>query len=400
MNPKFIHVDMDAFYASVEQLDCPELCGQPVIVGGSVEERGVVAAASYEARRFGVHSAMPMTEARRLCPRGVFLKSRMSRYVQVSHRIREIFHRYTPLVQPLSLDEAYLDVRGCERLFGDAEGIGRRIKAEIKAEIGLVASVGVAPNKFLAKLASEAKKPDGFTVVYPDRAMEFLRPLPVERLFGVGPAAVQKLHRWGLRTVAQLQDLSEKDVQARLGDWGHSLWSLAHGEDTSPVIPDREAKSLSAETTFSRDISDANHLKTALYRLVEQVGRRLRQKGLVGRTVQLKVRWPSFKLMTRHRSLPCPTNLDEDIFTVAWQLAIENTVPGRSVRLLGVGLENLEVETQAMQSWLFAPLEEKRRVLAKTQDRLREKYGDTILQHARALGLSADPAPETGNSRE
>jgi len=385
MELKIIHVDMDAFYASVEQLDDPTLQGKPVIVGGAVEKRGVVSAASYEARRFGVHSAMPMGEAKRRCPQAVILPVRMTRYAEVSKKIQSIFRRYTPLVQPLSLDEAYLDTTGCERLFGNSVTIGRRIKKEIKSETRLTASVGIAPNKFLAKLASDNDKPDGFTVVDPDRIMEFLKPLPVERLIGVGPSAVKQLHRWGIRTVEQLQMLPLNDLESRFGEWGVALYHLARGEDHSQVTPQRNAKSISAETTFAEDVSDSRHLKSCLYGLVEKIGRRLRRSELVGRTVLLKIRWPNFKLMTRHLTLPFPTNLDEEIFAAAWHLLESNQVLGRKVRLMGVGLKGFERESESMQSWLFTPLDEKRRLLAKTQDRLKDKYGEQTIRHGRTL---------------
>jgi DNA polymerase-4 len=280
-----IHVDMDAFYASVEQRDRPELAGKPVIVGGSPERRGVVAAANYVAREFGVHSAMPSVTARRLCPHGVFLPSRIDYYAEVSQQIRGIFERFTPLVEPLALDEAFLDVTGSEPLFGPAVKIGREIKRVIHQEVRLVASVGVAPNKFLAKIASDLEKPDGFVVVEPGHVSEFLDPLPVERIWGVGRQGSQVFHRLAVRTVGQLRQLPLEVLKQHFGAGGEHFWQLARGIDDRRVVPDRDAKSISHETTFQRDIDDRDVLRAWLLDLTEQVGWRLRRHGLRGRTV-------------------------------------------------------------------------------------------------------------------
>ena len=250
-----IHADMDAFYASVEERDRPELVGKPVIVGGSPEKRGVVSAANYVARKYGVHSAMPAVTARRLCPQGIYLPPRIDYYAEVSRQIRDIFERFTPLVEPLSLDEAFLDVTGSENLFGPAVEIGRQIKQAIRQELRLVVSVGVAPNKFLAKIASDLKKPDALVVVEPDKVQEFLDPLPVERLWGVGKQSSKVFQRLGIRTIGQLRQCPLDVLQARFGSSGEHLWNLAHGRDDRPVVPEREAKSISNETTFEHDIS-------------------------------------------------------------------------------------------------------------------------------------------------
>jgi DNA polymerase-4 len=297
-DPTILHVDMDAFYASVEQCDQPELRGRPVIVGG-LGGRGVVSAASYEARIFGVHSAMPMATAKRLCPQGDFLPVRMQRYARISRQIREILLSFTPLVEPLSLDEAFLDVRGCEKLFGPAEEIARRAKDRIRMETGLVASVGVAPNKFLAKLASDHGKPNGLVLLPADKVVEFLTPLPVGRLWGVGAKGEKRLHALGLRTVGQLAALPEALLVSHFGEQGKHLWHLAHGLDDRRVMPDRDAKSISTETTFAHDLADKEALRSCLLELVDHLAGRLRSHGLRARTVDVKIRSADFRTWTR-----------------------------------------------------------------------------------------------------
>lgn len=303
---------MDAFYASVEERDRPELLGKPVIVGGSPEKRGVVSAANYIARRYGVHSAMPSATAHRLCPHGVHLPPRISYYAKISRQIREIFERFTPLVEPLSLDEAFLDVAGSEHLFGSAVDIAKQIRRAIRNELRLVASVGVAPNKFLAKIASDLRKPDALVVVEPDKVREFLDPLPVQRLWGVGKQSSQVFERLGIRTVGQLRGWPLDAILARFGCSGEHLWNLAHGRDDRAVVTEREAKSISHETTFEWDIHDKDVLRAWLVDLVEQVGCRLRQHGLRGRTVHLKVRFADFSTITRSQTIPEPSNITEE----------------------------------------------------------------------------------------
>lgn len=343
-----LHVDMDAFYASVEQRDDPALRGKPIIVGGSPQGRGVVATASYEARRLGVRSAMPTSQAIRLCPAAIVVRTRMERYVEVSRQIRGIFDRYTPLVEPLSLDEAFLDVGPCKALFGSAEKIGRAIKAAIGAELDLVASVGVAPNKFLAKLASDLEKPDGFTVIPQDRILEILAPLPVSRLWGVGRATLSRFEQVNLHRFADLQALTMQQSQALLGErMGEHFWKLARGIDLRDVQTQREAKTVSHETTFPRDISDLDVLLARLLDLADRVGGRLRRCGARGKTVVIKIRFSDFRTITRSRSLPEPCCDTETLWNTASKMLREalpvGASPGQvaSVRLLGVGLTNL-----------------------------------------------------------
>ena len=272
-----LHVDMDAFYASVEEREQPELRGRPVIVGGTPEGRGVVAAANYEARKFGVHSAMSTARALDLCPKAVVLSPRMSFYADVSRQIREIFHRYTPVVEPLSLDEAFLDATASTQLFGSVETIGRSIKNDIRSELNLVASVGVAPNKFLAKLASDLDKPDGFTVIDEDQIQQTLAPLSVTRIWGVGKATKQKFDAISVQTIGQLQALPIDELEKSFGKNGRHFWNLARGIDNRIVVADREAKSISHETTFHSDIRDMDILRAWLLELTEQVAQRLRR---------------------------------------------------------------------------------------------------------------------------
>ncbi len=363
-----LHVDMDAFYASVEQRDDPALRGKPVIVGG-VKGRGVVCAASYEARKFGVHSAMPTARAQKLCPQGIFLPVRMQHYSRISRQLREIFFAFTPLVEPLSLDEAFLDVKGCEGLFGSAVEIGRQLKSRVKDEIGLIASVGVAPNKLLAKLASDHGKPDGFVVLPPDQVTAFLASLPVGRIWGVGAKGEQRLHGLGIRTVGQLAAMPEKTLSRYFGEMGHAMWRLAHGLDDRRVVPDREAKSISTETTFTRDIGDRQVLRNCLLNLVDELAGRMRHAGLRGRTIELKIRSSDFETRTRSRSLEVPTCTTEVIWQAAAWLLDKSLSPAMlPVRLLGVGAVKLTRD---------APVQ-------------RELFGDETLDRGDALDTAID----------
>lgn len=380
-----LHVDMDAFYASVEQRDRPELRGHPVIVGG-VGNRGVVCAASYEARPFGVHSAMPTATARRLCPQGIFLPVRMKHYVEISRQIREILHSFTPLVEPLSLDEAFLDVHGCEGLFGLAPEIAQRIKTRIKAETGLTASVGVAPNKFLAKLASDHGKPDGLVAVSVDRVADFLAPLPVGRIWGVGAKAEKQLHALGVRTIGQIANFPEQVLIDHFGDMGRHVWQLAHGEDGRQVVPDREARSISTETTFAQDIGNREALRVCLLDLTDHLAGRLRHAGVRARTVEVKIRSSDFRTRHRGQALAEATNLTEFL----WQAALEVFERGLTrdllpVRLLGVGACRLTRDA-AVQGDLFdASLRERQQSLDQTIDAIREQFGAAAIQRASLL---------------
>ena len=332
--PSILHVDMDAFYASIEIRDDPSLEGLAVCVGGRADQRGVIAAASYEARRYGVHSAMPTARALELCPDLKLLPPDFDRYTRESRRIMEIFQRYTPLVEPLSLDEAFLDVEGCERLHGDAVAIGQAIKRDILKELGLVASIGVAPSKFLAKLASDLDKPDGFRVIPPDQVREVLDPLPVSKIFGVGPRTAKRLEALGVHTVGDLASRERREVLKEFGASGAWIYDLAHGEDSRRVTPRRPEKSHGMERTFAEDVTDRDELRLYLREFCEEVAYDLRGRGLRGRTVTLKARFWNFKTVTRSKTLDYPTNLGTRIYAVARELL--ERVPHGPLRLLGV----------------------------------------------------------------
>ncbi len=379
-----LHVDMDAFYASVEIRDNPELAGKPVVVGGTPEGRGVVAAASYAAREYGVHSAMSAAKAVRLCPHAVFLKPRISYYAEISQQIREIFFRYTPVVEPLSLDEAFLDVDGSERLFGPAIDIARAIKQEIADSLNLVASVGVAPNKFLAKLASDLDKPDGFVVVPPDAIQPFLDPLPVKRIWGVGRVTEKVFDRIGVKSVADLRGLDLDVLQRYFGDHGQHLWKLARGIDDRKVIPDREAKSVSHETTFSEDIRELSQLRARAAELTDQVARRLRRADRKGHTVTVKIRFFDFRTITRSISLPHSTNETATLWEAVREILTSRLPEDRPpVRLLGVGVTGFN-ETKTAQLQLFET-EPASSELDRAADRIRERFGGQSLGRGSSL---------------
>jgi len=312
-----IHIDMDAFYASVEQLDNPALRGKPLIVGARPEERGVVAAASYEIRKYGVHSAMPTAQALRLCPQAVLLPVRMKRYAEISRQIHDIFAQFTPVIEPLSLDEAFLDVTDYGNLFGSAETIAKAIKHLIKEKLGLPASAGIGPNKFLAKLACDLGKPDGLVVITEAEKQHILDPLPIGKIWGIGPVTDKALRRHGIQTIEQLRKAPENLLRTVLGSQAEGIRQLAQGIDESVVEPMREAKSISAEETFTADIIDRAVLSQVLHRQVEEVAQRLREENLEGRTVTLKLRLADFKTVTRSRTLDSPTNITE----LLWQEA-------------------------------------------------------------------------------
>ena len=381
-NRQIIHVDMDAFYASVEQRDNPELRGKPVVVGGKPKSRGVVATCSYEARKYGIRSAMPLSEAYRRCPHAVFLPVDFAKYRRVSQQLHKIFQDYTPLVEPLSLDEAFLDVTASLRLFGSTENIARELKKRIKDELNLTASIGLAPNKFLAKIASDIQKPDGFVVIDEDQIEAFLDPLPVERIWGVGPKTAEQLHELNVRTVRDLKKIDKPTLNRLFGQLGNQLYYLARGIDDRPVEPEREAKSIGREITFQQDLTDPEVLKTYLLDLSLDVGRRLRKAGLKARTVTLKVRLADFKTLSRSRTLNYSTDLDKEIYKEACQLLDELHLK-TPVRLIGVTAHNLTCGE--IQQSLFATEPGAEEKITKALDKVKERFGEDSITLARLL---------------
>ena len=384
MARQILHVDMDEFFAAVEKLDDPSLRGRCLLVGGDPNARGVVSTASYEAREYGCRSAMPMATALRLCPQAVVLPVRGRRYREVSERVFELLGRYTPLVEPLSIDEAFLDVTGCERLFGGAEAIARSIKRDVRDEIGLPASVGVAPNKFLAKLASDLRKPDGLVVITEENMRATLEPLPVSRLWGVGPAAEKRLERLNVQTIGQLRAVPLERLTDAFGQAGEHFHRLARGLDRRPVVPDSRAKSISQECTFAVDVADAEQLRDVLVEQVEQVSRRLRRQGLKARTVTVKLRTGDFTTHTRSATLEDPTDLtgeirrDTERLLSAW-LGRHR----RPLRLLGVGVSGLI--RQGGQLPLFGRAQRDREQrLDRTLDDIARRFGDGAVRRGPA----------------
>lgn len=337
---KIIHIDMDAFYASVEQRDFPEYRGKPLVVGGLPEGRGgVVATASYEARKFGIRSAMPSKQALQLCPQAIFVRPRFDVYKEASKKIRAIFYRYTDLVEPLSLDEAYLDVTEDKLGIGSAMDIAVQIKAAIRDELGLTASAGVSVNKFVAKIASDLKKPDGLSFIGPSKVEAFIEQLPVEKFFGVGKVTAAKMKERGIFLGADLKKLTEEELVKAFGKAGHFYYSIARGVDQRPVEPNRETKSIGAEGTFAYDLDKEEEMVEELKKIAVLVAERLDRYGLRGRTVTLKIKYSDFKLNTRSRSFPEPVDM-MSIADIAADLLRHSGWEGKKIRLLGITLSN------------------------------------------------------------
>jgi DNA polymerase IV len=385
MSRRILHVDLDEFFAAVEKLDNPRLRGLPLLVGGSPEGRGVVSTASYEARKFGCRSAMPMRVAMRLCPQAVVLPVRPQRYKDMSERVFAILDRFTPLIEPLSIDEAFLDVTGSERLCGPAEQIARDIKDAIRQELALTISVGVAPNKFLAKLASEMHKPDGLTIIHACDLPGALDAIAIERMWGVGPTGADKLHALGLSTFGDLRLADAAALTAAVGSWGAELQKLAAGLDDRPVTPDSQAKSISAEQTFAQDVADLDELRRVLLDEVEHVARRLRRHGLSARTITLKLRYGDFTTLTRSATDREPTDVTEQLWKRAQKLFAHwaERCPG-ALRLLGFGASNFRRRGDGMQMSLFEdPDQTRQRQLDATVDAIAQRFGPAALRRGK-----------------
>ena len=382
-----LHVDMDAFYASVELLEHPELVGTPVIVGASTGNRGVVLSATYEARALGVHSAMPISRARRLAPHATFISPHHARYSEISRTVMDIFGSITPLVEPLSLDEAFLDVSGALRRLGNPRAIASLIRTRVRGEVGITCSVGVASTKFIAKLASTRSKPDGLLVVPVHAVIDFLHPLPVGALWGVGERTEETLTRLGLRTVGDIATTPLATLERALGTaQGQHLHELSWGRDPRAVIPDEPEKSIGNEETFDSDTDDHEWIRSRIAGLSDQVARRLRASDLVGRTVGLKVRFADFTTITRSRTLEVPTDVGADIYATAWGLFGALRLQRARIRLVGVRMEGLtEAESTPTQMLLGAP-ERGRREAEVAMDSLRRRYGPDAIQPGRSFG--------------
>ncbi len=386
-----IHVDMDAFYASVEERENPLLKDKPLIVAGPAEIRGVVSAANYPARKFGVHSAMPTATALKKCPGLIVIPPRHDLYREISGQIHEIFCRYTPVIEPLALDEAFLDCRGSEKLYMSLERIGWKIKQDIYTELNLVASVGVATNKFLAKLATDQGKPDGFTVVPDESIQAFLDPLPVSKIWGIGKVGNVRLHRHGVHTIRDLRRIDRKVLNQWFGRLGYRFWELARGIDDRRVMPDNDVKSISQETTFDTDVSEFSVLESTAMYLTESVCYRLRKANLDGRTVTVKVRFQDFRTITRSCSINSSTHSTDKVWkTVAQLLSDALTKEPFSVRLLGVGISEF-ANAEPCQTTLFendrtSGFEERRsETLDNISDRIRERFGRGLIHRGKAL---------------
>ena len=379
-----IHADMDAFYASVEILLNPQLKGLPVAVGGPSRTRGVISAANYIARQYGVRSALPTASAVRKCSQLILLPPRMGLYAEYSDKIQRIFARYTPLIEPLSLDEAFLDVHGSERLFGPPETIGRAIKQAVAVEVGLVVSIGIAANKFIAKIASEFGKPDGFVVVSPENSRSFLDPLPVRRLWGVGETTAGALEAMGIKNIGELRQRPQDFLLRQFGQHGLHLWRLANGIDERHVEPDHKAKSISHETTFYDAIDELEILLSHLSELTEQVTSRLRRNQLRGRTITLKIRYADFTTLTRSHTLARATYATKTVWQAAKQLLLTRVpLKHKAVRLIGVGVSGFEQD--AGQTELFAHNADLQEKIDDVADQIKKRFGQSGLRRGKSL---------------
>jgi DNA polymerase-4 len=383
MARKILHLDLDAFFCAVEEQRDPTLYGKPFAVGGRPEERGVVASCSYAARQFGVRSAMPMARAMRLCPELIIVHSRHRNYGEVSRKVMERLRRLTPLVEQISIDEAFLDVSD---LPDAPEVLARQLQAEVRDELGLPCSLGVATNKLVAKIATEVGKkaargpgpPFAITVVPPGEEAAFLRPLPTDMLWGVGPKTAARLAELGIHTIGDIAAWPEDDLIRRFGEVGRELIRHARGIDSRPIVTEHEIKSISQETTFARDVRDDESLERTLRQLSAQVGRRLRKAGLSGTTVKLKLRWPDFTTVTRQTTLSNPTDGADQIADVALGLLKKVRPAGKPVRLIGVGVSGLRAPLRQLGLWEDGS--EKTRRLQEVLEALRQRYGDKVIQ--------------------
>jgi len=381
--PMILHLDMDAFYASVEQLDHPWLKGRCVIVGG-LSGRGVVSAASYEARRFGVRSAMPMFQARQLCPHGIFIPPRMDRYRTVSREVLAILHEFSPQVEPVSIDEAFMDLAGTESLHGPPVALASALKMRITCTLRLTCSIGVAPNRFLAKIASDFKKPDGLTVIEPDQVDAFIKGLPIARVPGVGPKTLAKLTELNVHFLGDIRKFSEPALKAIFGSYGSRLCELAGGSDPTPVTPDSAIQSVSSECTLAEDTREYAAPARCLLQQAEDVAAALRHKGVRARTVVLKIKHADFRLVTRRATFALPTQSSKTLYRHAVQL-LEAYPETQKIRLIGLGATGLVPEDAPQQGELFAAVEpsgEEWETVDRTVEKIKSKFGEGLIRRA------------------
>jgi DNA polymerase-4 len=378
---------MDAFYASVEQMDNPALKGAPVIVGGT-SNRGVVSAASYEARKFGIHSAMPIFQAKQKCPDGVYLPVRMKRYQEVSRQVMEILKGFSPLIEQVSIDEAYMDISGADKLLGLPRDIGLEVKGRIRGTISLTCSIGIAPNKFLAKVASDMDKPDGLTIVPPEKVTHFIDRLSIEKVPGVGKKTVRTLNKMGVFTLGHIQQLSEHELLEKTGKFGQRLLRLSRGIDETPVVPHIASKSISSERTLSVNTNDREILKKQLLIESEIVGRRAREKGVGGTTVTLKLKWADFTQVTRRVTLEEATNSTNTIYEQGVKL-LDQVKTSAKFRLIGIGLSNfVPLEDMPKQLSLFGktgPWDRSWEDVEKAMDTIKERFGRDAIKRGGSL---------------
>ena len=386
-----LHVDMDAFYASVAELDHPEYKGKALVVGAGT--RGVVLSANYEARKFGIRAAMPVGRAKRMAPHAIFIAPEHHRYSEISERVMAIFHSYTPLVEPISLDEAFLDVTGSQKLFGTGREIAAKIREQVEKEEGITCSVGLAQSKFIAKLASQHCKPNGMLEIKPDRILEFLHPLPVRAIWGVGPKTAESLERLGLHTVSDIAHTPRATLIRALGDaTGASLYELAWGRDYRDVIPDEPEKSIGNEETFSEDLDNPEEILREYLRLCERATSRLRDKGLFAKTISIKVRFGDFSTINRSKTLPLPIDSTHDVYEVVKGLYEALRIDRARLRLVGVSLENLS--EGAPVQMILGEREKGWREAEGAMDKARERFGHGSVRPARLIKPSAEDAEE------
>ena len=392
--PDIIHIDMDCFFAAVEVKDNPDLAGKPVIVGALPGTRGVVSACSYEAREFGIHSAMPISQAVKRCPRGIFVKPNGHRYVEESDVIMAIFRDFTPLVEPLSLDEAFLDVSGSHRIFGSSIEIGRAIKSRIKEKTELIASVGIAPTKFVAKIASDLGKPDGFVTVNEDEVLDFLRPLDARKIWGVGKATWKKLEKLNLKTIGDIADFPVETLESMFGKTGRHLHNLSMGIDPRSVNPVTERKQVSNEHTFDTDTDDMEGVERVLLALSDKVAGRLLKKGFMGRTVTLKLRDETFKTVTRSQTSDRRVFSCEDIYREAREMLHAEDLGGRKVRLIGVSVSGFQT---GYQTSLFDNDSARKNKVEKVLADIRERFGKDAITRASLVKRNPKNPDNTNN---